>query len=84
MSPVREGDLLTIRAEVLTKDDRNKSIELSTNIFNQNKEKVIMGTAKVKVIEEKENVIVNEKDKKRKIKNALIIGATGGIGTKHV
>ena len=44
------------------KDDRNKSIELSTNIFNQNKEKVIMGTAKVKVIEEKENVIVNEKD----------------------
>ena len=82
LSPVREGDLLTIRAEVLTKDDRNKSIELSTNIFNQNKEKVIMGTAKVKVIEEKENVIVNEKDKKRKIKNALIIGATGGIGTE--
>ena len=82
LSPVREGDLLTIRAEVLSKDDRNKSIELSTNIFNQNKEKVIMGTAKVKVIEEKENVIVNEKDKKRKIKNALIIGATGGIGTE--
>ena len=76
--------MLTIRAEVLSKDDRNKSIELSTNIFNQNKEKVIMGTAKVKVIEEKENVNDNEKDKKRKIKNALIMVLLVVSAQKHV
>jgi len=80
--PVRVGDLLTVRAEVLKKDDRNNAIEMSTDIFNQNKEQVIRGTAKVKVIEQIEDVSVKDEIINQSIKNALIIGATGGIGSE--
>ena len=82
LSPVREGDLLTIRAKVLNKDDRNHVVEMSTNIFNQNKEQVIKGSARVKVIEEIEDPNNKEISKKKSIKTALIIGATGGIGSE--
>jgi len=82
LSPVRVGDLLTVRAEVLKKDDRNNAIEMSTNIFNQNKEQVIRGTAKVKVIEQIENISVKNEVKEKSVKNALVIGATGGIGSE--
>lgn len=76
--PVRIGDKLEIIATVLKKIDREKSIELQTDIFNQNKQKVTTGIAKVKIIEEivtKENKDVVENDK-----TVLIIGSTGGIG----
>lgn len=82
LSPVREGDLLTIIAKVLNKDDRNQVVEMSTNIFNQNKEQVIKGSAKVKVIEEIEDSNNKKISKKKSIKTALIIGATGGIGSQ--
>lgn len=82
LSPVREGDLLTIIAKVLNKDDRNHVVEMSTNIFNQNKEQVIKGSAKVKVIEEIEDSNNKKTSKKKSIKTALIIGATGGIGSQ--
>ena len=82
LSPVREGDLLTIIAKVLKKDDRNRVVEMSTNIFNQNKEQVIKGSAKVKVIEEIEDSNDKKTSKKKSIKTALIIGATGGIGSQ--
>ena len=79
--PVRVGDSLTVRAEVVKKDDRSCVIELKTDVINQNKQKVIQGFAKVKVIEqEKSNEIsVEEKLMERKI--ALVIGASGGIGS---
>ena len=35
--PVRVGDVITIQAEVIKKIDRTKTIELSTDIFNQHK-----------------------------------------------
>ena len=77
--PVRVGDTLTVIATVLKKVDRQNSIELQTDIFNQHKQKVTSGVAKVKIIEY-ETTIQNEDEKNINEKVALIIGATGGIG----
>lgn len=77
--PVRVGDKLTVIATVLKKVDRQNSIELQTDIFNQHKQKVTSGIAKVKIIEDE----VNEEIKASQIeKVALIVGATGGIGSE--
>jgi 3-oxoacyl-[acyl-carrier protein] reductase len=75
--PVRVGDELTVSATVIKKNDRQNSIELTTDIINQNKQKVTTGVAKVKIIEDEvaPDVIDIEREKV-----ALIIGATGGIG----
>lgn len=78
--PVRVGDTLTIEAEVIKKLDKLQTIELQTDIFNQDKQKVTTGVAKVKIIEQEitqENINVEELPKN---KVALVIGATGGIG----
>lgn len=71
--PVRVGDTLTIIATVLKKVDRQNSIELQTDIFNQHKQKVTTGIAKVKIIEDE---IINENEIEKNIngKVALIIG----------
>ncbi|WP_179004950.1 SDR family oxidoreductase [Winogradskyella forsetii] len=78
--PVRIGDTITVIAEVLKKNDREESIELSTVIFNQNKQKVTTGNAKVKIIpfEETEEQTINESHNEPR--TALIVGASGGIG----
>jgi 3-oxoacyl-[acyl-carrier protein] reductase len=76
--PVRIGDKLTIYAEVKKKNDRDQTIELSTNIFNQHKQKVIGGYAKVKIIEQNKDSLLEKEGKNER--NALIIGGTGGIG----
>lgn len=76
--PVRIGDRLKVSAEVIKKNDRNNTLEIETNIYNQNKQLVTKGIAKVKLINQ-----INPKVKKEKItksKIALVIGATGGIG----
>lgn len=79
--PVRIGDKLTIRAEIIKKDERNKSIELETIIFNQERQKVTTGVSKVKVVElapvEKQNNLTTSNMQK---KTAVVLGATGGIG----
>ncbi len=77
--PVRVGDTLTVIATVLKKVDRQNSIELQTDIFNQHKQKVTSGVAKVKIIEE-ETTSQNEDEKNINEKVALIVGSTGGIG----
>src|SRR3972149_9955526 len=51
--PVRVGDTLVVKAEVMNKIERTETIELKTEIFNQNKQKVTTGMAKVKVVEQK-------------------------------
>ncbi|NRD20808.1 SDR family oxidoreductase [Winogradskyella eckloniae] len=78
--PVRIGDTITVIAEVLKKNDREESIELSTVIFNQNKQKVTTGNAKVKIIPfEKE--LEDHSDLLEDVqKTALVVGASGGIG----
>ena len=80
--PVRIGDNLTVIAEVIKKNDKEQIIELKTEIYNQNKQIVTKGIAKVKVIEQEvplEPVIDN---KETRVKTALVIGGTGGIGSE--
>jgi len=77
--PVRVGDLITVEAEVVNILKRQNIIELRTDVFNQHKQKVIAGTAKVKIVEQ---VIPEKKNEDKKTeKTALIIGASGGIGS---
>jgi len=78
--PVRIGDKLTIKAIVTKKIDRQNSIELQTDIYNQHKQKVTTGFAKVKVIEDKVIEEIELSNQNEKV--ALIIGSTGGIGSK--
>jgi 3-oxoacyl-[acyl-carrier protein] reductase len=79
--PVRIGDMLTIIAEVVKKDDKSNVIELKTNVLNQHKQFVIKGFAKVKVVEEElKEGSSNDLDPKQN-KVALVIGGSGGIGS---
>lgn len=75
--PVRVGDELIIRAEVIKKIDHLHAIELLTEIHNQFGQKVTSGIAKVKIIEQEETA---QQDQLIKSKVALIIGGSGGIG----
>ncbi len=79
LKPVRVGDVLRITAEVIKKINRTKTIELQTTIYNQYKQKVTTGIAKVKLVEEDSPIAIGKKKKEKKA--ALIIGATGGIGS---
>lgn len=80
--PVRVNDIITVSAEVIGKVDRTKTIELKTDIYNQDKQKVIAGKAQVKVVEPEIPVRKTEESLgKEEIKVALVIGATGGIGS---
>jgi 3-oxoacyl-[acyl-carrier protein] reductase len=77
--PVRVGDVITVKAEVVKKVERTNTIELTTDIINQNCQKVTTGYSKVKLVELIEPN--NQIDKGVEIKKtALIIGGTGGIG----
>jgi len=80
--PVRIGDNLTVIAEVVNKYEREHIIELKTDIINQNRQIVTKGIAKVKIIQQE--LVVNSilDDNETKIKTALIIGGTGGIGSE--
>jgi 3-oxoacyl-[acyl-carrier protein] reductase len=79
--PVRIGDNLTVIAEVIKKNEKERIIELKTEILNQNRQVVTRGIAKVKVIEEEtpEEIELEQNDR---TKTALIIGGTGGIGSE--
>ena len=81
--PVRVGDRLTIKAEVIKKDERSKVIELQTDIYNQHRQKVTQGIAKVKIVEqEQEQAETNDlvvEESKRHV--ALVVGGSGGIGS---
>lgn len=75
--PVRVGDKLTVRAEVLKKIDRMQVIELQTDIYNQLRQKVTTGVAKVKVVEFEEESVAEPKPARSV---ALVVGGSGGIG----
>jgi 3-oxoacyl-[acyl-carrier protein] reductase len=79
--PVRIGDNLTVIAEVIKKNEKERIIELKTEILNQNRQVVTRGIAKVKVIEEETPVEI-ELEQNDRTKTALIIGGTGGIGSE--
>lgn len=75
--PVRIGDEITVKAEVIKKYDRERVIEIRTDIYNQNQQKVTSGTAKVKIVEQE---VPERKPDAKTAKTALIVGGTGGIG----
>lgn len=79
LKPVRVGDTISVLAEVISKNDKAKVIELKTEIYNQNKQIVTSGISKIKVVEiktnEVDNILIVEREKV-----ALIIGASGGVG----
>lgn len=79
--PVRVGDTLVVEAEVIKKYDKDQIIELRTEIKNQFRQVVTRGIAKVKIIEQEQDVLTAETalppDARR---TALVIGGTGGIG----
>ncbi len=77
--PVRIGDQINVVAEVIKKHDKENIIELKTDIYNQNKQIVTKGIAKVKVIEP-EAVTQTAEEKNSVSRVALIVGGTGGIG----
>lgn len=77
--PVRVGDTLIIRAEILKKEDYSKILVIKTDITNQHKQKVTQGVAKVKVVEQEVALQQQIKDLRNPI--ALIIGGSGGIGS---
>jgi len=77
--PVRIGDHLTIKAEVTNKENYSRVVTIKTTIFNQDKQVVTKGTAKVKIIEEEQQNSCDLESNANK--TALVIGATGGIGS---
>jgi len=78
--PVRVGDTLSVRAEVISKNERSGVIELKTDIFNQHRQKVTTGVAKVKIAEQELELRAEETTSLPK-KVALVVGGSGGIGS---
>ncbi len=76
--PVRLGDTLTISATVLTKHARERLLELDTRILNQNRQLILTGVGKVKVL------LVAEPEEKpaadARPRVAIVTGGAGGIG----
>ena len=79
LRPVRIDDTITVIAEVIQKNDKANSIELKTEILNQNKQIVTTGFSKVKVVEYKE-LVDDSIEVEETQKFVLIIGASGGVG----
>ena len=77
--PVRVGDDITVRAEVIGKITRERIIELRTDIFNQSGQKVTTGVAKVKIVDSSPQYKIAEDEQPKRV--ALVIGGTGGIGS---
>jgi 3-oxoacyl-[acyl-carrier protein] reductase len=80
--PVRIGDELTIRAEVIKKVENLQIIELQTDVLNQDKQKVTTGVAKIKIVEEEVPKVEMAPDLSNQGRLALVVGATGGIGSQ--
>jgi 3-oxoacyl-[acyl-carrier protein] reductase len=78
--PVRIGDQLSIKAQVIKKDKRSRVITLDTVILNQNRQKVTKGIAKVKIVEQTTTEVDNSMDIQAN-KKAIVIGGSGGIGS---
>ena len=49
--PVKVGDEITVRVEIKFKHDNEKVLVMTTDVFNQDREAVIYGTASVKMLE---------------------------------
>ena len=77
--PVRIDDTLKIVAVVTKKVDRTQTIELQTDVYNQHKQKVTSGKAKIRVV--KSTKKSNQTEETIAANSVLVIGGTGGIGS---
>ena len=76
--PVRLGDELTISCMVLKKHERERLLELDTRIVNQNRQVVLTGQGKVKLLT---TAAPEEKNASAKLLQvAIVTGGAGGIG----
>ncbi|MHA8054520.1 SDR family oxidoreductase [Aquirufa nivalisilvae] len=80
LRPVRVGDTISVKAVVIQKNDKINSIELKTEILNQNKQVVTTGISKVKLVNVEEAISIEEIEHKELRKTVIVLGATGGIG----
>lgn len=78
LAPVRIGDELTISCTVLKKNERERLLELDTKIVNQNKQIVLTGVGKVKVLES--TTVVEKDNPDNRTPVAIVTGGSGGIG----
>lgn len=77
--PVRIGDRLVIKAEIIAIIESQNLIELGVEILNQYKQAVTKGICKIKLIEIEQKAEMAGIEQELP-KTALVIGATGGIG----
>lgn len=78
--PVRQGDTLTIRVEVLQKDERSQVVELQTDIINQHHQTVTKGIARVKITRQETSRSEPKESSNVTARVALVVGGSGGIG----
>ena len=78
--PVRVGDHICVKAEIVNILEGQNIIELGVKITNQHKQIVTQGVCKVKLIEVGKEEVVSQEEPLPYSKTALVIGATGGIG----
>jgi len=78
LRPVRLGDELTISATVVDKHDRERLLELDTCIVNQNRQTVLSGRGKVKVLTPAVPDPVPPAGAGPRV--AVVTGGAGGIG----
>jgi 3-oxoacyl-[acyl-carrier protein] reductase len=79
LMPVRIGDIIEVKIEIIGINRKARSLELRTEIRNQHKQIVTTGISEVKVIDVKEDITESTAIT---APIALVIGGTGGIGSK--
>ena len=79
LRPVRINDIIDVRVCVEKKIITTQQIILKTEIFNQHKQLVTTGTAKVKI--PKERISKTKTVKQNNRNKALILGSTGSVGS---
>ncbi len=80
IAPVRLGDEIKVVATVTDKLARDSVIVLSTEIFNQHKQKVTSGTARVKLVEPRAPANTAPPGVSGTARVAMVVGASGGVG----
>jgi 3-oxoacyl-[acyl-carrier protein] reductase len=82
--PARVGDELTVRATVLSKRERDKSLSLQVIVSNQDRQILTEGKAEVRCVEPEEPNRGPRQDDSKDTDVALVLGASGGIGAEVV
>jgi len=76
--PVRVGDRITVKAEIIETVPHHHMLGLRTEILNQHGQKVLTGQGRVRVLELEEPEAAGQTHSVRKV--AIVTGASRGIG----